>query len=395
MNAASPPLAGIRVLELARILAGPWCGQILADMGADVVKVESPEGDDTRQWGPPFIPAADGGHLDSAYYHSANRGKRSVIADFTTPEGQGLVKKLAARADIIIENFKAGGLRKYGLDHESLKAASPAMIYCSITGFGQDGPYARRPGYDFMIQGMGGLMDVTGEADGQPMKVGLAYADMTTGLYSAIAVLGALNRRNATGAGAYIDMALLDVQTGMLQAQSMNFLASGKTPKRMGNNHPNLVPYSVVPVADGHMIIAVGNDAQYGRLCRLLGQPEWADDARFKTVADRIAHREALMALINARTVRYSKADLLARFEAEGIPAGPINTVPEVFADPQVIHRGLRHDLDSASAAGGKVVNVAGPIVIDGKRQMAERHAPACGGDLASVMQDKSWGMGE
>ena len=395
MNSASPPLAGIRVLELARILAGPWCGQILADMGADVVKVESPEGDDTRQWGPPFIPAADGGHLDSAYYHSANRGKRSVIADFTTPEGQGLVKKLAVRADIIIENFKAGGLRKYGLDYASLKAASPAMIYCSITGFGQDGPYARRPGYDFMIQGMGGLMDVTGEADGQPMKVGLAYADMTTGLYSAIAVLGALNRRNATGAGAYIDMALLDVQTGMLQAQSMNFLASGKTPKRMGNNHPNLVPYSVVPVADGHMIIAVGNDAQYGRLCRLLGQPEWADDARFKTVADRIAHREALMALINARTVRYSKADLLARFEAEGIPAGPINTVPEVFADPQVIHRGLRHDLDSASAAGGKVVNVAGPIVIDGKRQMAERHAPACGGDLASVMQDKSWGMGE
>ena len=389
------PLAGIRVLELARILAGPWCGQILADMGADVVKVESPEGDDTRQWGPPFIPAADGGHLDSAYYHSANRGKRSVIADFTTPEGQGLVKKLAAHADIVIENFKAGGLKKYGLDHESLKPLNPAMIYCSITGFGQDGPYARRPGYDFMIQGMGGLMDVTGEADGQPMKVGLAYADMTTGLYSAIAVLGALNRRNATGAGAYIDMALLDVQTGMLQAQSMNYLASGKTPKRMGNNHPNLVPYSVAPAADGHIIIAVGNDAQYGRLCRLLGAPEWADDARFKTVADRIAHREALMALINARTVKYSKADLLARFEAAGIPGGPINTVPEVFADLQVIHRGLRHDLDSASAAGGKVVNVAGPIVIDGKRQMAERHAPACGGDLASVMQDKSWGMGE
>ena len=246
-----------------------------------------------------------------------------------------------------------------------------------------------------MIQGMGGLMDLTGEADGQPMKVGLAYADMTTGLYSAIAILGALNRRNTAGAGAYIDMALLDVQTGMLQAQSMNYLASGKTPKRMGNNHPNLVPYSVVPVADGHIILAVGNDAQYARLCRILGQPAWIDDPRFRTVADRIANREAIMALINARTKDFAKADLLAQLEAQGIPAGPINSVPEVFADPQVIHRGLRHDLDSASAAGGKVPNVAGPIVIDGKRQIAGRHAPALGGDAGSVMSDRNWGMGK
>jgi crotonobetainyl-CoA:carnitine CoA-transferase CaiB-like acyl-CoA transferase len=385
---SNSPLSGLRVLELARVLAGPWCCQILADLGADVVKVESPEGDDTRQWGPPFVPGAGGGHLDSAYYHSTNRGKRSIAADFRSEEGRALVRRLAAHADIVVENFKVGGLAKFGLDYPALKALNPRLIYCSITGFGQEGPYAHRPGYDFMIQGMGGIMDVTGEPDGQPMKIGVAYADMTTGLYSTIAILAALNRRNVTGEGAYLDMALLDVQVGMLQALSMNYLVGG-------NAHPNLVPYSVVPVREGHIILACGNDTQFARACAILGVPDLPADPRFRSNADRIAHREELMRLLTGRTATFAKADLLAALEKAGVPAGPINTIPEVFEDPQVVHRGMRGALAVPEAEGGAIPNVRGPIVIDGTPQCAERHAPGLGQHQAEVLADPAWGGGE
>ena len=268
---SAPPLAGLRVLELARILAGPWIGQLLADLGADVVKVEAPEGDDTRKWGPPFVEGADGENLSAAYFHSANRGKRSITADFRTAEGQALVRRLAAYADVVVENFKVGGLRKYGLDEASLRKEFPRLIYCSVTGFGQTGPYAPRAGYDFLVQGMGGPMSVTGEPDGAPMKAGYAVADIYTGLYASVGILSALRRRDATGEGASLDMALLDAQVAVLGNQAMNYLVSGTPPARLGNAHPNIVPYDVFPVADGHIIIATGNDGQWRKLCEVLG----------------------------------------------------------------------------------------------------------------------------
>src|SRR6478735_9147948 len=283
------PLAGLKVLELARILAGPWVGQLLADLGADVVKVERPGvGDDTRGWGPPFIEAADGGDLSAAYFHACNRGKRSIEVDFDTDEGQSLIRDLALNADVVVENFKVGGLKKYGLDYESLKAVNPRLVYCSITGFGQDGPYASRAGYDFMIQGMGGIMDLTGAPDGEPQKIGVAFADIFTGVYSVVGVLAALRQRDKSGTGAHLDMALLDVQTSVLANQAMNYLASGKTPTRMGNAHPNIVPYQVFPVADGHVIVAVGNDGQFAKFVRVLGHPGLAQDERFRTNMDRV-----------------------------------------------------------------------------------------------------------
>ena len=334
------PLAGLRVIELARILAGPWAGQTLADLGAEVIKVESPEGDDTRGWGPPFIDRD--GDLSAAYFHACNRGKSSRVIDFRTPEGQQQVRDLAATADILIENFKVGGLAKYGLDYDSLKALNPRLIYCSITGFGQTGPYAARAGYDYIIQGMSGLMSVTGDPAGQPQKVGVAVTDIFTGLYAATAILAAVHQRQTTGTGQHIDLALFDVATAIMANQAMNYLATGTAPQRLGNAHPNIVPYQVFDCADGHIIIAAGNDGQYRKLCSLLDLPELATDPRFATNADRLAHRDALTEALTAQTRTITKTDLLARCEDHGVPAGPINDMAEVFADPQIIHRQMQ-----------------------------------------------------
>jgi crotonobetainyl-CoA:carnitine CoA-transferase CaiB-like acyl-CoA transferase len=374
------PLHGLRVLELARILAGPWAGQILADLGAEVVKVERPgSGDDTRAWGPPFVEAADGGHLDAAYFHSCNRGKRSVAIDFEDPAGAKAVRALAAEADIVIENFKVGGLAKFGLDHASLAQVNPRLITCSITGFGQDGPYAARAGYDFMIQGMGGIMDLTGDPSGEPFKPGVAYADIFTGIYSAVGILAALRRRDVTGEGAHVDMALFDVQLAVLANQAMNFLASGRSPSRMGNKHPNIVPYQVFPVADGHIIIASGNDGQFARLCAILGRPDLASDPAYATNKDRVRHRDALCDLIGKLTADWTRADLLTALEKAGVPAGPINSVADAFAEPQAEHRGMVVSLSHEKAAGGAVPGVRTPIIVDGVPMVADRASPVLG----------------
>ena len=330
------PLAGIKVVELARILAGPWAGQVLADLGAEVIKVESPEGDDTRRWGPPFV--GD----DAAYFHATNRGKRSVVADFATEKGRASVLELVRDADVLIENFKLGGLAKYGLDYETLHAANPRLVYCSITGFGHDGPYAARAGYDFIVQGMSGIMDLTGDPQGAPQKIGVAYADILTGLYAVIAIQAALRQREATGRGQLIDMALFDVMTGTLANQAMNYLVSGKNPKRLGNAHPNIAPYEAFPVADGWIIVAVGNDAQFLRLCEVIDIPH---EEKWSTIAGRVRDRVALSQAISAQTGDWEKAALLAALEEQGIPAGPINTVAEALADPQIVARGIVLDL--------------------------------------------------
>lgn len=361
------PLAGVKVLELARILAGPWAGQLLADLGADVIKVERPgAGDDTRHWGPPFVEGADGERLSAAYFHSCNRGKRSIAVDFETPEGREVVRGLAAGADVVIENFRVGALKRHGLDHESLQKLNRRLVTCSITGFGQDGPYASRAGYDFLIQGMGGLMSVTGDPEGQPTKVGVAVIDLFTGLYAAVGVLAALRHRDRTGQGQHVDCALLDTAVATLANQALNFLVSGAAPGRLGNAHPNIVPYEVFPVADGHIIIATGNDGQYGRLCAILGAPELAHDERFADNAGRVAHRRELIPKLCALTLAFAKAELLARLEAEGVPAGPINTIAEVFADSQVKARGLRLDIPRAQAQGGAVPGVRAPLILSG-----------------------------
>jgi crotonobetainyl-CoA:carnitine CoA-transferase CaiB-like acyl-CoA transferase len=391
---STPPLAGLRVLELARILAGPWIGQLLADLGADVVKVEAPEGDDTRQWGPPFVEGVDGEHLSAAYFHSANRGKRSITADFRTPEGQALVRRLASHADVVVENFKVGGLQKYGLDSASLRAAYPRLIYCSVTGFGQTGPYAPRAGYDFLVQGMGGPMSVTGEPEGAPMKAGYAVADIYTGLYASVGILSALRRRDATGEGATLDMALLDAQVAVLGNQAMNYLVSGKPPARLGNAHPNIVPYDVFPVADGHIIIATGNDGQWRKLCEVLGEPALAGHSDYAENRARIANRVALTAHLHGLTQRFTKADLLAALETVGVPAGPINAVDEVFADPQIVARGVRVDLPRPEAKGGAIPTVASPIVIDGVRQVTQRPSPRLGEHADEILNDPAWGGG-
>lgn len=334
------PLAGLKVVELARILAGPWAGQTLADLGAEVIKVESPAGDDTRTWGPPFIERD--GDKSAAYFHCCNRGKKSVCVDFRTPEGQEQVRRLVADADVVIENFKVGGLSKYGLDFASLSAANPGLIYCSVTGFGQDGPYAHRAGYDYIIQGMSGLMSITGEPDGQPQKVGVAITDIFTGVYAATAILAALHQRGQTGKGQHIDMSLFDVATSITANQAMNYLSTGTPPMRMGNAHPNIVPYQVFDCSDGFIIIAVGNDGQFAKLCSLLGCPELATDPAYATNADRLENRAALIDLLMVRTRGWTKAELLAGCEGAGVPAGPINDMGEVFADPQIVHRGMQ-----------------------------------------------------
>lgn len=340
----SAPLAGIRVVELARILAGPWAGQTLADLGAEVIKVESPQGDDTRSWGPPFID--DGEERSAAYFHCCNRGKKGVTADFGDKADLDRVRKLIAGADVVIENFKVGGLKKFGLDYESLKADNPRLIYCSITGFGQTGPYAHRAGYDFIVQGMAGIMDLTGEPDREPQKIGVAFADIFTGLYAVIGIQAALTQRQVTGRGQHVDLALFDCMSAVLANQAMNFLASGVSPKRMGNAHPNIAPYQVFPTSDGHIIIACGNDQQFARLTGILGVEALAGDERFTTNSARVGNRAALTEALEARTKTWAKAELLAALEAQGVPAGPINSVAEVFADPQLIHRGMRIEAD-------------------------------------------------
>jgi crotonobetainyl-CoA:carnitine CoA-transferase CaiB-like acyl-CoA transferase len=383
------PLAGLKVLELARILAGPWAGQTLADLGADVVKVERPgAGDDTRGWGPPFVAGAAGERLDAAYFHACNRGKRSVGIDFDKSEGQAIVRRLAAGADVLIENFKTGGLRKYGLDFDSLAADNPRLVYCSITGFGQTGPYAARAGYDFMIQGMGGVMDLTGDPAGEPQKTGVAVADIFTGLYAVVAIQAALARRAVTGRGGYVDMALMDVQVGVLANQALNYLVSGLAPRRLGNAHPNIVPYQVFRVADGHIIIAAGNDRQTWDLCRILGLGGLAEDPRFRSNADRVANRAAFVALLEAACARFPAAGLLAALEAAAVPAGPINTLAQVFADPQVIARGMRIDLPATGAAGGTVPSVRAPIRLDGEAMAAPTAAPRLGEHTQGVLAE-------
>lgn len=337
-----PPLNGIKVVELARILAGPWIGQTLADLGAEIIKVESPEGDDTRKWGPPFV--AEGDTHSAAYFYACNRGKRSVTADFRTEDGRMLVRKLAEGADVLIENFRVGGLAKYGLDYPTLSAANPRLIYCSVTGFGQTGPYAARPGYDFMIQAMSGFMDLTGEADGEPQKIGVALADIITGMYGVIAIQAALIQRDATGRGQHIDMSLLDCMTGVLANQAMNYLASGVSPHRLGNAHPNIAPYQTFAVADGHIVIACGNDRQFQSLCALLEIPESQVQPRFATNRQRVEARQDLSALLTERTRRWRRDDLLAGLERAGVPAGPINSVADVFADPHFAARAMLRD---------------------------------------------------
>ena len=364
------PLAGIKVVELARILAGPWAGQTLADLGADVIKVEAPEGDDTRRWGPPFIDRD--GEKSAAYFHATNRGKRGITCDFRTAEGQETVRRLVADADVLIENFKVGGLTKYGLDYESLKKVNPRLIYCSITGFGQTGPYAHRAGYDFIIQGMAGLMSVTGEPAGQPQKVGVAVTDVFTGVYGATAILAALVQRGRTGEGQHIDMALLDVATSIMANQAMNFLVSGKPPTMMGNAHPNLAPYAVFDCADGWIILATGNDAQYQRLCAILGLDDMAKAPDFLTNADRIANRAEMTARITEATKRWAKADLLQACEDQGVPAGPINNLAEVFDDPQVQARGMK-------ITPGGLPGVRSPMTFSGADLSLDRPAPKLG----------------
>jgi len=383
------PLAGLRVLELARILAGPWAGQLLADLGADVIKVErTGSGDDTRAWGPPFVPAADGGNLSAAYFHCANRGKRSIELDFTTAEGQRLVKKLAQRSDVLIENFKVGGLVKFGLDYASLAPANPRLIYCSVTGFGQTGPSAARAGYDLMAQGIGGIMAMTGAPDGGPMRVGVPIADIFSGVYAAVGILAAVARRENTGQGGYVDAALVDSTVGTLAFQALNYLVSGEIPKRIGNAHPNLVPYQEFPVADGAIIIATGNDAQFVKLCAILGAPELGRDPAYADNKGRLGHRAELVGKLCALTERMTRADLLDKLEAAGIPAGPINDLQQVFADPQVIHRGMRLDLASPAAKGGTIPGVRTPIMLDGVPMAADRPSPRLGEHTAEILRE-------
>ena len=366
------PLLGLKVIELARILAGPWAGQTLADLGAEVIKVEAPQGDDTRQWGPPFI--AHDGETSAAYFHGCNRGKASVTIDFRTAEGQTKLQALIANADIVIENFKLGGLAKYGLDYASLKTLNPRLIYCSITGFGQTGPYAHRAGYDYIIQGMSGLMSITGEPDGAPQRAGVAITDIFTGVYATTAILAAVHQRQSTGRGQHIDMALLDVAVSVTANQAMNYLTTGTPPERTGNYHSNLTPYQVFHCRDGHIIIATGNDGQYQRLCGLLDLAEMAEDPAFLKNSNRVANREQMIARLMAVTRLRSKSDLLAACEAQNVPAGPINDLREVFDDPQVQARGMQIELDG-------VPGVRSPIRMSDADLSLHRPSPKLGQD--------------
>jgi crotonobetainyl-CoA:carnitine CoA-transferase CaiB-like acyl-CoA transferase len=387
-QSVTAPLTGLRVLELARILAGPWIGQTLADLGADVIKVESPEGDDTRKWGPPFVRGTAGETLDAAYFHSCNRGKRSIVIDFSTCEGRRTVQLLAQRADVLIENFKVGGLGKYGLDYASLKPSNPRLIYCSVTGFGQTGPYAQRPGYDFIIQGMSGVMDLTGEADGPPEKIGIAFADIFTGVYGATAILAALNHRERTGEGQHIDMSLMDCMVGVLANQGMNYLVSGQVPRRMGNAHPNIVPYQVFAARDGQVVIAVGNDSQFAKLCEYLGDTTVAHDPMYASNSARVKNRQQLISRLSALLAERSRQEVLAAMEERGIPAGPINNLADVFADPQVRHRALVSQLSAPWSERGAVPTIRTPIQFSGTTLCLERAAPRLGEHTLEVRRE-------
>ena len=385
-------LTGLKVLDLSRVLAGPWAGQMLADLGADVVKVERPEvGDDTRAWGPPYLRDADGRDTsEAAYFLSANRNKRSITIDFTQAEGQQQVRELVAEADVLIENFKVGGLAAYGLDYASLQQLNPGLIYCSITGFGQTGPYAKRAGYDFMIQAMGGLMSVTGKAAGEegagPVKVGVALTDILTGLYASNAVLAALAERERSGQGQYIDLALLDVQVACLGNQALNYLTTGVPPQRLGNAHPNIVPYQDFPTADGDFILTVGNDGQFRRFCDVAGHREWASDARFASNAQRVAHRAELIPLIRQATVFRTTAEWIIALERAGVPCGPINDLAQVFADEQIKARGVQITLPHALS--GEVALVANPIRLSRTPVEYRTAPPLLGEHSAEVLAD-------
>ena len=367
VDAPQSPLSGLKVVELARILAGPWIGQSLADLGATVTKVESPEGDDTRRWGPPFVERE--GDKTAAYYYAANRGKSCVTADFRTEAGRQTVLDLVRDADILIENFKVGGLAKYGLDYAALAQINPRLIYCSVTGFGQDGPYAKRAGYDFLLQGMSGLMSITGDPEGQPQKVGVAITDVVTGLYGTIGILAAVEQRHRTGRGQHIDMSLLDCATAVLANQAMNFLATGDSPTRLGNEHPNIAPYQVMAVKDGHIILAVGNDGQFQRLCDVLGLEGVKTDARFASNQLRVANRTALTTVLEAVVGGWSQADLLGALETATVPAGPINTIGQAFDDAQIQHRAMQ-------IAPEGVPGVRGPWVFSDAELALEKSAP-------------------
>lgn len=385
-------LSGLRVLDLSRVLAGPWAGQMLADLGADVVKIERPgSGDDTRAWGPPYLRDANGRDTsEAAYFLCANRNKRSLAIDFTEAEGQATVRELVATADVLIENFKVGGLAAYGLDYASLSAINPRLIYCSITGFGQDGPYAQRAGYDFMIQALGGMMSVTGRADGEPgagpVKVGVAVTDILTGLYASNAILAAVVEREHSGLGQHIDLSLLDVQVACLANQSLNYLTTGTPPTRMGNAHPNIVPYQDFPSADGDFILTVGNDSQFRRFCAVAEHPEWADDPRFATNAQRVSHRNLLIPMIRQVTVFRSTKQWMADLEAAGVPCGPINDLAQVFADPQVIARGLK--VRMAHPLAGAVDLVANPIRLSRTPVHYRTAPPLLGEHAAEILLD-------
>jgi crotonobetainyl-CoA:carnitine CoA-transferase CaiB-like acyl-CoA transferase len=388
-------LGNIKVIELASILAGPWAGQLLADLGADVIKVERPGfGDETRRWGPPFVAAADGGHLEAAYFHACNRGKRSVEIDFTTEEGQAALSALIKDADVLIENFRAGALARYGFDHERLAALNPRLIHCSITGFGQDGPSAARPGYDLVIQGLSGLMDITGAAEGEPQKVGVAFADIFTGLYSVIAIQAALRTREETCKGAHIDMALMDSLVGVLANQALNYMVTGVTPHRMGNAHPNLVPYQAFKVRDGHVVIAVGTDSQFTKLCDVLGLEDLACNPAFVTNEARVANRDVLIAKLEGALATRAGVQVIADLEAAGIPVGPINSIADGFADPQAVHRAMRISIADAAAAGGAVPGLRAPIRIDGDSPVADRPAPRLGQHNEEILGALEMGKG-
>ncbi|MCM2309269.1 MAG: CoA transferase [Sulfuritalea sp.] len=392
-------LSHIKVLDLSRVLAGPWASQLLGDLGAEVIKVEKPGcGDDTRGWGPPWLAdGADRPTTDAAYFLCTNRNKRSLTVDITQPAGQQIVRELAAQSDVLLENFKVGGLKAYGLDYASLAALNPQLVYCSITGFGQDGPYAARAGYDFLIQGMGGLMSVTGRAEGEegagPQKVGVALTDILTGLYAGNAILAALLHREKSGRGQHIDLALLDVQVACLANQAMNYLVSGMAPRRMGNSHPNIVPYQDFPTADGDMILAIGNDGQFARFCDIAGHAEWSADPRFASNAARVRHRAELIPLLRQATVMKTTAAWIALLENAAVPCGPINDLAGVFADPQVRHRGLQ--VAMAHPAGGTAPQVGNPIHFSATPIDYRRAPPLLGQDTEAILRELGRSDGE
>jgi crotonobetainyl-CoA:carnitine CoA-transferase CaiB-like acyl-CoA transferase len=382
-------LDGVRVLDLSRVLAGPWATQNLADLGADVIKVEKPgAGDDTRSWGPPFLQTPDGARGDAAYFLAANRNKRSITVDFTQSEGAALLRDLVPKCQVLVENFKTGGLKKYGLDYASLKALNPALVYCSITGFGQDGPYANRAGYDYLIQAMGGLMSITGQPDGapgaEPMKVGVAVADLFTGMYATTAILAALRHAERTGEGQHLDIALLDCQLAMLANQAMNYFVGGTAPMRLGNAHPNITPYQVFPTRDGHLVLAVGNDGQFKAFCAASGLDALCTDDRFATNAARVANREALIPAVAQAMTAKTTAQWITALEAAGVPCGPINTIDQAFADPHVLARAAAQHLTRKD--GVDVTLVASPLRLSATPVRADHAPPPLGADTDDVL---------